>query len=202
LATVLYETAPPAVLDQGVVLANAYFYATDEELPALILTPTCDFENKKVDLVHLCPLWDAWEVVRELLVSDWERSAPTAREWSENKKSNFTGLLRQLITQRFPRYHWLTPLPGHSDPRVIDFQNIASLPTKDLERSTIVTRLRSPFREQVSARYSSYMGRVGTPDFETPEIDSWLRDAVGRFSPPPPPARAMVAASPPKPAKP
>jgi hypothetical protein len=92
--------------------------------------------------------------------------------------------VRNLITQSFPRYHWLPPLPGTVTPCILDFQVVESAVLEELNERKIVAQLQSPLREQVPARYAAYMSRVGTPDFTPESIQAWISAATAAVFPP------------------
>lgn len=177
-------------IDQAVLLDVVYFYAIDEARRALVLTPTCDFAQQKCELVQVCAIFDAWETVEHFVRGEWaglglvsDSGALVGGPLSKGKFKDFANSMRQLITQRLPRYHWLAPLPGEPRPQLLDFQLVESVSIQEVAGTKIVGELASPFREQVSARYAAYMGRVGTPDFGASEIDGWVSDCVQRLFP-------------------
>ncbi len=151
----------PVRIDQSVIMDGVYFYSTDETGLGLVLTPACDFEQRKVELVQLCLLRDAIQTIEVLIRFDWKGQGLVNSEGNlipgplgSTKKSNLCESVRQLIRQRFPRYHWLPPLPGSKRPLIADFQVVASLHDDELKSAAIVAALESPYREAVPARYA------------------------------------------------
>ncbi len=185
----MYVDPAPAVLDQGTIVERAYFYAADEERPALVLTPTCDFEQAKAEFVQLCALIDSWELVAALLATDWKKmglvddAGARVKTPGKGKLDELRNNIKQLINQRFPRYHWLAPLPGAKRPLVADFQILTTLTLEDLAHTKILAGLSGPFREQAAARYAAYMGRVGTPDFLGEHVADWIESGVDELFP-------------------
>ena len=188
----VYSQPPRETLDQSVILADVYFHAVDEVRPGLVLTPTCDFEHGKCAYVQICALFGVDEIISDLLVGSWKKlnladanGRLVAGPLSAGKRGELTGKVRELITQRFPRYHWLPPFPGDYTPSVIDFQVITSVDPQELVSGgvRILAELRSPFREQVPSRYSAYMSRVGTPDPPQSELDAWVNGTVTSLFP-------------------
>jgi hypothetical protein len=151
---------PPTAseVDQGVILDSVFFYGLQTDCAALVLTPTCDFAQQKAEFIQLC-------------------AARTASEFFGAIAKRANEFLEQLMTQRFPRYHWLVPLPGTTVPLILDFQSVQSVPWEFLEQARIVGQLVSPYREQVPARYAAYMGRVGTPDHSPTDLAQWIAEA-------------------------
>lgn len=188
----MYDPAPPEKIDQSVIVDDVYFYCVDERMPAVVLNPACDFEQDKAELVQFCGLTDAWEFISELLHSDWdglklvESGGLISREaLSIGKAKSFANRVRQLARQQYPRFHWFTPLPGSDRPLVADFQVLAALPFKEVADLPKLASLRSPFREQVPARYSTYMNRVGTPDFSEALLKDWVSSVTDLLFPDP-----------------
>jgi len=180
----------PDKIDQGVILDSVYFYALDETHLGLVLTPTCDFEHNKAELAQICAIFDAWQIVADLVRTDWAKMGLVDASGnlikgplSRTKRTEFTSQLLYIIGQRFPRFHWLAPFANTSRPLIVDFQVITSLPAGELADVQLLAALRSPFREQVAARYAAYMGRVGTPDFSKDETQDWIERGIEELFP-------------------
>lgn len=173
----MYTIDAPSTLDQGVVLRDVYFYADDEKLFGLVLTPRCDIEQSKADFVQLCALYPMYQFIQAMLNSTWSKlNDPT-------KVADLRGQIRNLAKQRIPRYHWFDPLPGTQVPLIADFQHIASLLLHDLGDIELVAELASPFREQVPTRYAAYMGRVGVPDSPEADRERWVEVVITSIFP-------------------
>ena len=182
----MYEVENPAGLDQGVLLKGVYFYGDDTTGFGVVLTPRCDFAQGKADLVQVCAAYRATDFVAALLPGQWQGlrlvdaggNRLTRADIGTGKQREFAKKLSDLQKQKLPRFHWLIAADGVGHPLVLDFQNVTSLPMGDLEPLEKVAVLRSPFREEVPARYAAYMGRVGTPDVAGEVID---REAAAVF---------------------
>jgi hypothetical protein len=129
----------------------------EEEVPVrsadlIIVTQSCDLENKKVELVALCPIHT---------MPEFELSNPafkTKSRWEEVRKGRIEGL------------HLLGSLDNPEDNKgslVVDFGQIFSLPFDYLEKRTLSLgnrwRLDSPFLEHFSQAFARYFMRVGLP---------------------------------------
>jgi len=168
-----------------------YFYGTDETTLGIVLTPACDFEQKKAELIQLCQLRDALDWIAILIQHDWRKlgllnanGSRIAGPLSVNKTNDLSDKLRSIIGQRFPRYHWLPPLVGSKRPLIADFQSVTSLTQEDLEGAQIVAALESPYREALPTRYAAYMGRVGTPDYPVAHVQEWVDRTIEVLFPP------------------
>jgi len=190
----VYSAVVPTQLDQSVILEGVYFIGTDETSLGIVLTPTCDFEQKKAELIQLCQLRDAFDWIAILIQHDWKKLGLVdangnriAGPLSVNKTNELSDKLKNVIGQRFPRYHWLPPFVGSKRPWVADFQNVTSLTQEALEGAQIVAALESPYRESLPTRYAAYMGRVGTPDYPAAQVQEWVDRTIATLFPPPTP---------------
>ena len=161
----MYESSAPTELDQSVIIDQVYFYALDEERPGVVLNPACDFAQDKAEFVMMCALHNAWDLIRGLLASDWKKI--------KNQKEA-ANQIKLMIRQRFPRYHWLPPLPGANPPLVADFQTLSTLHLAEVSELPKRAALRSPFREQLPTRFASYMNRIGVPDPAESDVNRWI----------------------------
>ena len=182
----MYAASPSGSIDQGVILRDCYIYALDAHQHGLILTPRCDFAQRKADSVHIAGVLDAHEVIREFITHEWkdigladaDGNPMSSSPLSNTKRTALTKKLFELMKQKYPRYHWLAPLPDSATPLVVDFQLITSCPMVELETYQIAAELVSPFRETISARYAAYMGRIGTPDLHSEEMNALAALAI------------------------
>jgi hypothetical protein len=192
----VYSAVVPTQIDQSVILEGVYFFGTDETTLGIVLTPACDFEQKKAELVQLCQLRDAFDFIAVLIQHEWKKLGLVdangnriAEPLSSGKKKDLSEKLRSIIRQRFPRYHWLPPFVGSKRPLIADFQSVTSLNPEDLEGAHIVAALESPYRESLPTRYAAYMGRVGTPDYPAAHEQEWIDRTIEVLFPPPPATR-------------
>lgn len=166
--------------DQGDVVEAAYFAALDAERPAVLVTPACDIDQGKVELWTLVALFPDDEIARALVAKDlesWQKEGGGA-PLSKKQRDALTKTVRQLFEQRFPRYHWIpVELAGHPA-HVADFTCVCSLPADEIRTKRRLATLTSSWREQLPARYASYMSRVGTIDFRQEEVDTQVERIV------------------------
>lgn len=182
----MYDSSAPTKLDQSVIVDQVYFYALDEVRPGVVLNPACDFAQDKASLVLLCALVDAWELIEVLLKTDWKRmhladalgSEGQRSVLGDNKRKELGNRIKLVICQRFPRYHWLLPLPATDRPLVADFQTLSTLPLREVSQLPKRAVLLSPFREQLPTRFTSYMNRIGVPDTAESDITRWIDSGI------------------------
>ncbi|MCU0551856.1 MAG: hypothetical protein MUC48_21160 [Leptolyngbya sp. Prado105] len=123
-----------------------------QERDLIILTQSCDLENKKARLVSLCPIYSLQEF--EAVNPDFARKG----RWNEVRKGRVEGL--HLLASPID--------PANSrDALVVDFREIYSLPFEYLTSHATVLRerwrLKSPFLEHFSQTFARFFMRVGLP---------------------------------------
>jgi hypothetical protein len=130
---------------------------TEEEVKVdtgdlVIVTQSCDLENRKMEFVALCPIHS---------LPTFEASNPNYRragKWEEVRKGRVEGL------------HWLASPVNPENNRealVVDFRQIISLPLAYLESHAASLgerwRLEPPFLEHFSQAFARIFMRVGLP---------------------------------------
>ena len=156
--------------DQGDIVDAVYFAAIDKQMPAVLVTPSCDVEQGKVELWTFIALFPDVEVARAVVAKDVEQWN-AGGVFSSKQRASLGKALDGLIKQRLPRYHWTPVAVGDSPAQVADFSCVSALPVAEVKTTaTRLATLRSSWREQLPARYASFMARVGTVDFKEAEI--------------------------------
>ena len=190
----MYLAAVPPELGQSTIVDHVPFDTLGEEFRGIVLTPVCDFEQNKVELVQFAAIFDAAELLRGLVEDQLQRDelVDVAGNFRLDRlnaqaradvRAQVKNKLQGIAKRKLPRYHWLQELPG-GKPMVIDFQTTTALRVAQAEALPILAGLRSPYREEVASRYAAYMGRTGTPDFTEAQLEAWLDATVGEILPP------------------
>jgi hypothetical protein len=128
-----------------------------KEYDLIIVTQSCDLENRKAALVALCPIWP---------VPEFEQAQPdqgiSPKRWADRWNNVRKG--------REPGLHLLASPTEPANARaalVADFREIYSLPYEYLlRRAAALTtrwRLRSPYLEHFSQAFARFFMRVGLP---------------------------------------
>jgi len=118
----------------------------------IVVTQSCDLENRKVQLVALCPIHSLAEF--EAVNSDFAKKG----KWEEVRQGRREGL-------------YLLPSPtqpqNNREALVVDFRQIVSLPFAYLTRHAGQLgprwRLQSPYLEHFSQAFARFFMRVGLP---------------------------------------
>jgi hypothetical protein len=137
---------PPVAVELGKVPADVIEY------DVVVMSQSCDLEQRKIDLVLVCPLWSLEEF--------------------EDKNSYYRSRKRKEALRRgySPGYHLLNKceIDGFkTDYLVVDFRSVYSVPfdsTLDLVRKRgRRLRLLPPYREHLSQAFARFFMRVGLP---------------------------------------
>ncbi|MCU7843287.1 MAG: response regulator [Candidatus Thiodiazotropha sp. (ex Monitilora ramsayi)] len=151
------------------------FKRKDDGTLWMVLTPACDFEQNKAEnvlLAQITPLAD------HMLYKNWQDYAreldglapgqPSKEiKTSTNKaRGEVKSLVKNAKGGRFKFLPGTFFLPDC----IVDFQQLLNLPIADAVKFEIVCSLDNPYREEVLQLFSSYFGRIGTPDYEFDSI--------------------------------
>lgn len=122
------------------------------ETDVILMSQACDLEQRKIELVLVCPYFPLSEM---------------AERHTLFKDARGKDKLRQGV---FPGYHLLNSceIEGiESEFVVVDFRNVYGVPISWLERSAAQhekrRRLLPPYREHLSQAFARFFMRVGLP---------------------------------------
>ena len=174
-------TNAQSIVDQGDVFADIYFPAIDTRVNAVVVTPTCDFENKKAHFVKFISSVSINIVIK--IIADSVGIDEFLFE-SENPISNkqyirvIKALRRNTTGDFLPRYYLLPKYRDILPASYVDFQRVFALPFHQVIKEYLdnrVARIVSPWREQIVAQYAAYSMRVGTPEYSNKELKYLLK---------------------------
>lgn len=143
----------------------------DDEKYYIVLTPSCDLANKKIEEVILCKIKGYDEI--ENFYNDLDNYMKAAAQKSnlEKKKSKLEKWFRNSEHESL-RYHFL-PKSSKFDGGFVDFRSIISvkydketgqIADKKFEKEGIITE---GFKRDIVCRFSSYYQRQGQPEFNS-----------------------------------
>ena len=122
------------------------------ELDVVVMSQSCDLEQKKLDLVLVCPHWSISEF------GDQQNYFRSSRGKEELKRGGAPGY---HLLNRCDIDGWV------QEARVVDFRNVYSLPFTFLEQYAEQhkerLRLLPPYREHLSQAFARFFMRVGLP---------------------------------------
>lgn len=131
----------------------------------VVLTPACDFAQKKVSKVFLLRIKDVSEEINGI------DEIKKIEDLSNSKKEK----LEKLVRNNSSYFHFI---PKHNGIKagIIDFQHKLSIATAEIEAKILSTEvdrfatISMPFLKDLIERYSSYYARQGSPDFDVDEV--------------------------------
>lgn len=124
------------------------------EYDVVIMSQSCDLQQRKLEFVLLCPYWP---------LTEFEEKYPTFKspEVKENLRRGYYFRHHILNKCNLDKYS------GVDDYFVVDFRSIYSIPLGELEEiirnNGPRLRLRSPYREHLSQAFARFFMRVGLP---------------------------------------
>lgn len=143
------------------------FRRKDDGTLWMVLTPACDFEQDKAQNVLMAQvtplveheLYKAWRLKAQKL-----DDIPEAQHTKEINVAR--GNVKSLVKNRMGGRFRFLPGTFFLPDCIVDFQQLLNLPITDAVQYEIVCSLDNPYREEVLQLFSSYYGRIGTPDYE------------------------------------
>lgn len=137
---------PPATIEFGKVTAEVMEY------DVAIMSQSCDLEQRRIDLVLVCPVWP---------LSEFEKR----NDFFKSRKGK-EGLRQGYV----PGYHLLNrcEVDGFErDYLIVDFRSVYSVPFDFIlefaGKSERRLRLLPPYREHLSQAFARFFMRVGLP---------------------------------------
>jgi CheY-like chemotaxis protein len=140
----------------------------------LVLTPACDIAQEKADHVLLVHIF---EIINHSAIAEWKESDERVEEYKKQEKTiektqkeletaanKKKGEVKSLLNNRSSERYRILPGTFFLSTSVIDFQSLKVIPIAEKDNYDIICSLDSPFREQMSQYFSTYYGRIGTPD--------------------------------------
>ncbi len=142
---------PPSDLPADALGGESKIPFVCNSLDVVILSQSCDLQKarEKVEDVLLCVLWKRSDFSKGIF------SKPSA--WEDARKGRMPAF---HILNRFEHEHLA------SEPRVVDFRRIHSLPVefvREQAKRAPRIRLMPPYREHLSQAFARFFMRVGLP---------------------------------------
>lgn len=133
----------------------------------IILTPSCDFAQKKADYVLLASCTKLREHKEGgKLVEQYEGASPEA-------KADKAGRLSQFLKSNMGDRNFFLPSIDILDipALVVDLQQVKSVQISEVqEKYKVVAELDTPYAQDLQSKFTRYNNRPGTPDIETTEL--------------------------------
>ena len=155
-----YIVPPPDEYRMGDIVKLVDSTDPGEDDPSqwhVVMTPTCDFSNEKVDSVILVKCTPIGEFAEY-------------KKWADTNSNSARKKLEQLLKsnpangQQY-RYYYL-PKAWMLPDLIADLQQVLHIPFENLDRYEKQASIDSPYAESLSQQFNSYVGRIGTPDLD------------------------------------
>lgn len=147
----------------GSILKNV-----EDEFFYLVLNPSCDFAQQKAHYVLISKI----DPQNSLLQSAIKRNKKF-QDLDDKDPQKIEALIcinKLLCNGLSPRYHYL-PGINSFEGGLIDFQKLTTLKQREINgKYEIVGTVTSSFMKDITARFSYYYSRQGSPDFEWADI--------------------------------
>jgi CheY-like chemotaxis protein len=149
----------------------------------VLLTPSCDFAQGKAEHVILAKC-EPLAAQKEFL--DWIAAPAQAQKLKDLICDKRTGkreiktpenATTQTIKLQPDRFKFL-PGTFFIPDLIVDFQQLRSAQTADLDQMTRVASLDSPFAEALLARFTRYFSRLGTPDIDAEVVIARIQSGI------------------------
>ena len=155
-----YIVPPPDVYRMGDILKSRISTedsGASETQWCIIMTPSCDFANDKVDSVIL---------VECIPIEEFDEYTKWKQNDSKTTRNSLERLLKANPTSGQRNRHYYLPKTWTLPDLMVDFQRILYIPYGDLNQYEKVASIDSPYAESLSHQFVSYTGRIGTPDLD------------------------------------
>lgn len=178
--TSFIEVQSEDALDQGDVFTNIYFPAIDSNANSVVITPTCDLEQGKAHFIKFLASVSL-DFVLKIIADSIGIDVSSFDSGIAITPRQCTNLIRAVRHNSngdlLPRYYLVTSYQDIFPACYLDFQRIFVIPTLQVKEELMtkrIARIESPWKEQISSRYSGYSMRVGTPDYSDDEFKSLI----------------------------
>lgn len=176
---------------QGDIVRNIDLRLPKSDI-GILCTPQCDIYHSKADFFLFILAADFHYALRKIVDPQdtilTEDHLKGVLELTKNKlKELINNLIHNLTGSSANRFYYLPPcnnIVGISlEPCYLDFQRLFTVSMETLTEWRVkrTVTVADPFRSQIFARYLSYVGRIGTPDYTTEEMYQILTYSGLRF---------------------
>ncbi|MDE2790515.1 MAG: response regulator [Paracoccaceae bacterium] len=132
----------------------------------IVLTPQCDMATGKVPNVLLAKC--------SLGVEGWEGRLKALGDAASNaQKQRAAKFFRDLVNQNLPpSKHFLPPVSGQSQPLLVQFGEIQTMPLDELNQvlDARVASVSPPFLGNLIQRFGAFMSRTGQPNINVEHL--------------------------------
>ena len=178
----IYKDKIDGEIDQGDILYPVKiqhflsWWPDGHNYPIVILTPTCNIFQKKVDFHRFTILLPFPTFFLNLVKGIVNIPHFPNITFSKTQKTKIEDKLNKAIKNTWPRYHFLPKQSVFNVDRIVDFEVILSAPINFFSPEQRICRIDSPYKEELIHRYSHHTMRIGTKDIPRGEINKIISD--------------------------
>ncbi len=183
----IYAKSLNGQIDQGDILypvrikSHIPWWIDDSDHPVVILTPTCDIAQEKVDY-HRITILQPFPLFFLSLCHEILGEEIDLADLSKGNIDKIKNKLERAIRNAWPRYHFLPKEDVFTVDRIIDFEVVASPPIEIFSPDLRIARLMSPYKEELIHRYSHHTMRIGTDDIPKETVNKIIDDCFNLHS--------------------
>ena len=133
----------------------------------LVLTPSCDFAQKKAERILLA---GGGLLAANPALVNWKKTPWLPGDAEDKAKQKLYNLLFALLNNRGPERYRFLPGTFFLPDLVLDWQSLRQVTEGELAAFKHICTLDSPYREETLLQYSKYYGRLGIPDLDCPPV--------------------------------
>ena len=175
----LYKNNCDDEIKQCCILKNVIFHAYNKEFNGITLTPICDIYNGKADylvIAQLILLKDFYEIF--LFQKGLNAEQVCGRETVSEKKFNktYTNFKKDFLKNNVYRFYFLPKNEWRLQHSIIDFNLVESIIVEDFKNYEKICEIKSPWKEDIVASYTSYCVRIGTYEYSNEFLEEVMSD--------------------------
>jgi hypothetical protein len=164
--------------EQGDIVRDIEYGESSAEL-AVLITPQCDIVHDKADFLLFILSSEFKDSFQKIIDPNRKLSEDHLKGLIELSRNKLFDILNNIIhhlqgatSYRFyylPEYRDINISIDH---KYLDFQRILTVSREILDswKEKRIANINDPFRSQIMSRYISYVGRIGTPDYEEAQV--------------------------------
>lgn len=158
-----YYIVPP--IDKSPLAGDIYRYNKySKSRYAILLTPSCDLDIGHIKAERIL-LARCTSLTYQKEYRKWKANSETSPQKIDKSLLNLIANNRQGAGVQKERFYFLPGALQVPD-LVVDFQQLLTLPMRELDKMDRIASMDSPFSEALLSRFARYFGRLGTPDLD------------------------------------
>ena len=175
----IYRDSFDDEVEQSAIYQGVHFSCVQRKRLAIVLTPVCDISwgvdhIKMAGLIPVKHVFEGWLMKAKDLTK--EEIAGVAPLGSKKVKGLCKEFMQYYIRNRVYRYHFLPSYKNLFPHSFVDFHLVGSFHQDSIRNLKKIAVLKSPWSQNVPARYAACCGRVGTREYSKQLLDKIMTD--------------------------